>query len=80
MRDIVNDMPAKARSWRLELLNILEKATPAIPLSKADDNEISQSGISELLDPRFSLCAVSNLLRERDVEMVRGDALIKGYL
>lgn len=42
-----------AKGWELDvgkLLSLLEKATPAIPLSKADDNEISQSGINELLD------------------------------
>lgn len=42
-----------AKGWELDvgkLLSLLEKATPAIALSKADDNEISQSGINELLD------------------------------
>ncbi|RSM11542.1 hypothetical protein CDV31_006753 [Fusarium ambrosium] len=34
----------------VKLLGLLEKATPAIALSKADDDEISQSGIDELLD------------------------------
>ncbi|WQF85094.1 hypothetical protein CDEST_10108 [Colletotrichum destructivum] len=42
-----------AKGWELDigkLLSLLEKATAAIPLSKADDNAISQSGINELLD------------------------------
>ncbi|RSL40342.1 hypothetical protein CEP53_013421 [Fusarium sp. AF-6] len=42
-----------AKGWELDvgkLLGLLEKATPAIALSKADDDEISQSGIDELLD------------------------------
>lgn len=33
-----------------KLLGLLEKATPAIALRKANDDEISQSGIDELLD------------------------------
>lgn len=37
--------------WALrKLLGLLEKATPAIAPSKDNDNEISQSGINELLN------------------------------
>ncbi|TXC08980.1 hypothetical protein FocTR4_00005348 [Fusarium oxysporum f. sp. cubense] len=42
-----------AKGWELDvgkLLGLLEKATPAIALRKANDDEISQSGIDELLD------------------------------
>ncbi|OAA41622.1 hypothetical protein ISF_09768 [Cordyceps fumosorosea ARSEF 2679] len=40
-------------AWELgveKLLGLLEKVTPAIALSKADDDEVSPSGIDELLD------------------------------